>query len=124
MEARELRIGNLVKHEEFGTIEIYGLNHEIIQFNIDESPYYDDIEKGFFEPIPITEEWLLKFGFDNKGEHGYCLNYGAWEVYINNGFFIIVHETGDPRRNGLEVKYIHELQNFFSLTGTELTKEG
>ena len=70
MEVRELRIGNLVyfngNHNEIGVVsEIIkkgvtkftpykiGINHRI--------DIYYEIDK--LEPIPLTEEWLLKFGF-------------------------------------------------------------
>ena len=70
------------------------------------------------QPIPLTEEWLLKFGFDNKHNKDKFtiitkgkLNYEKGRTYFNS--WTILEKQPD---------YVHELQNlYFALTGTELT---
>ena len=59
--ARELGYKNLINHKELGTVEVVGFNEEIIQYLHLDTIYYDEYSK--FEAIPLTEEWLLKFGF-------------------------------------------------------------
>ena len=82
-----------------------------------------DLENGHIKPtgIPLTEEWLNKFGFGISNDNGTsCIRsignfaivedccYGAL-TYVVDGF-------------GIEIKTVHQLQNlYFALTGEELT---
>lgn len=76
------------------------------------------VKDEFLEPIPLTEEWLLKFGFKIRD--------GEW--WIDNEIFGV---TFDENHEPLHIwdgsftdspcKYVHQLQNlYFALTGTEL----
>ena len=71
------------------------------------------------EPIPLTKEWLLKFGFKYK-EMYYESEY---LTALNDCFIVVERVTGffyvDAPNN--EIKYVHQLQNlYFALTGEEL----
>ena len=61
MESKDLRIGNLLIDKEFPTlyseIEMIRSNGVLIG-SYDEGQHIEH-----FEPIPLTEEWLVKFGF-------------------------------------------------------------
>ena len=75
------------------------------------------------KPIPLTEEWLVKFGFE-KTMNGFYLSVGNQFVEYRDGEVYIGGE--DSCINGmcfsLTVKYVHSLQNLiFALTGKELT---
>lgn len=79
------------------------------------------------EPIPITEEWLLKFGFEKKITQTSFINLvhfenkNCWIYLIKDGFeFELI--TGNERHNLCKTyKYVHQLQNlYFALTGEEL----
>lgn len=115
--ASELRIGNFINKS------IKNGNGKILVRQI--TPYdilniYEDESRYNFEPITITEEWLLKFGFENDG-------YDHW-----NGpeYFELAKKTNGEWINsvncyeydhGVPIKYIHQLQNlYFALTGKEL----
>jgi hypothetical protein len=65
------------------------------------------------EPIPLTEEWLLKFGFENNRLGLFdCI-----KVVEDIGFHIYFIQ-----RHLKEVQYVHQLQNlYFALIGEELT---
>ena len=115
MKANELRIGNLVKYSDkdllFTVTEIsqagIGVENEI------EETW---IELDSFEPIPLTEEWLLKFGFEKIGVNFHLNNFCIW--------FKLIHENYWFRydNQGIEIKYVHQLQNlFYCLCGEELT---
>ena len=83
---------------------VEGLHEEEVSF-------YDD-----FEPIPLTEEWLLKFGFkkDKVDETYYKDNF---EIMLPNFFQYKISLISDAL-----VKHVHQLQNlYFALTGQELT---
>lgn len=72
-----------------------------------------------FEPIPLTKEWLLKFGFENKS--------GNYYLKINElkDFILQKEEVGYMMCDIdilVNIKYVHQLQNLiYALTGEELT---
>jgi hypothetical protein len=109
MKASELRIRNFVYH-----------NHSIgmkLPVQITEGKDIDLADE--FEPIPLTEEWLLKFGFERKGNQFYnLLKYSEVEILIRDNFW-----TCDGIVFSLHcLEYVHQLQNlYFALTGEELT---
>ncbi len=85
------------------------------------------------KPIPLTEEWLIKFGFE-KINHKMSMNDGSynchWErhfddfktgscIYFSGGFFS--NNRFNKRHLYHKNKYVHQLQNlYFALTGEEL----
>jgi hypothetical protein len=111
MEIEELRIGNLVKN---------GLGEFIIiKNNINERNTGGYILKTL-EPIPLTAEWLVKFGLnqsnssENYGSEKICVFYNLRSVNIHYSFYGCDYEFECPR-------YVHQLQNlYFALTGCEL----
>ena len=111
MKANELRIGNLVYSLETNDVQkIIGINEEYISIDTVTFDYlsYDEIT-----PIPLTEEWLLKFGFKyNKG----------FDIYQKDDF-IIRRKDFVLCNIDIEVKfeYVHRLQNaYFELKNKEL----
>ena len=117
MKATELRIGNWV--------EIQGLESKIILVDTEgcicENEYCEDFENNNItqnlQPIPLTEEWLLKFGFEYSDLNG---DSGLWkippfQIYGKYNQFIYDYR--------LDVNYVHQLQNlYFALTGQELNQ--
>lgn len=107
MDVKELRIGNSIYNGIGDVITVY--------------PYllyhYEDIqlENGNCKPIPLTEQWLEKFGFENRGLTYSGNNFWDIQKYSNtNDFYIQDIEV-------MHLKYVHQLQNLFhSLTGKEL----
>jgi hypothetical protein len=126
MEARELRIGNLIK--------VYG--SQVVVYYIDEAgingvvnPHdgLDIIYPKLIEPIPITEEWLLKFGFSRYGTREGIYRVYSGCKYIHVGFhpryMDLLHVyLSDLETIIMTVKSVHELQNIiYCLTREELT---
>lgn len=116
--ACELRIGNWITSE-----SAHGGSWEVMP---------SDIERIFFNekhysPIPLTEEWLLKFGF--KKEKNLFFPPNDTPEYVYNDFNIINQEGYFATYNGgpnliseVEIKSVHQLQNlYFALTEQELT---
>jgi hypothetical protein len=100
------------------------------QINDDDWSIERDIKD--FEPIPITEEWLLKFGFRETHEWigSYQIyNIGVGDTTINictNFDGNISFSTNDGWGGTISIcehiKFVHQLQNLFhSLTNEELT---
>lgn len=116
----ELRIGNLVYDIEDGNY--YEI--ESIYLKGDSNVYWVSYRDGSIkcrvdalEPIVLTEEWLLRFGFEGSEifKNSYILN--SVEIYIQDGLYW--YDFGNDR---VEIKYVHSLQNLVhALTNEELT---
>lgn len=111
MKASELRIGNLVAYEP--TIddweEIIVKCGNIIQC---------EISPDSFIPIPLTEEWLLKFG-GILNEENDSYGFGKFYVSVNEESEALMFFKDEEIT---EFKYVHQLQNiYFALTNEELT---
>ena len=125
IQARELRIGNLVKFTE--DKELYAGYHNKV--NVVDFDTLKDIEfnnSKWYEPIQLNEDWLVKFGFENVDDEidysEFVLNYVTIE---GNGSdkqepFHFVRDV-DYRERKTEIKYVHQLQNlYWCLCGEEL----
>ena len=132
MDAKEFRIGNYVNYKDrvvkAATISVTG---EELNFAYEEiNGGYDYTDIRLFKPIPLTEEWLVKFGFDKSDEYGdfICQNEGD-VVYLENddlGYYISFGK--DPMfcilgYGGLSyIKHVHQLLNlYYALCQEELT---
>jgi len=130
METKELRLGNLVSFD--GRIAIvYQVNRTgaVLQYEGDTNTEIDGIRRstvsiGDIKPIPLAEDWLIKFGFKKVQEDKYGCHYENEEcwIYLNHGGFDLELITDDERFNLLRTyKYVHQLQNlYFAITGKEL----
>lgn len=114
MKANELRIGNYVE------IAQYPNDREIIK--LDSGNAIDQSIKLNAKPIPLTEEWLVKFGFEKLTDvkDGFKTT-----SYSHKKYSFIIYFDGERLSvnfwQGNEKKYIHQLQNlYFALTGEEL----
>jgi len=105
IESKELRIGNLTDT---------GIVVEILEDKF----YVHDGESSLssvwdvIKPIPLTEEWLVKFGLLNNSRLQFL------NKHDSNGKY---YKGLDAFAYKLEVKHVHQLQNlYFALTGEEL----
>lgn len=119
MEAKELRIGNWILNGINEEFQVNGIT--ITNFELGQSMF------GEFKPIPLTEEWLLKLGFENKHTNIFTKQIIISECtaqeklklegWAGNIFLIIENQFAS---NGC--KHVHELQNlYFAIKGEELT---
>jgi hypothetical protein len=129
IQANELRIGNLVDiGKEFNILEL-----------VDFVDMYENNTLEHYQPIPLTEDWLLKFGFESTYEEfdeedfpcvveywlftdsvtKFEIDYATKTGYTVN---IANVPTGHALIIRRKLEYVHQLQNlYFALTGTELT---
>jgi hypothetical protein len=90
---------------------------------------FEQLEMGFIIPIPLTEEWLLKLGFDmnpdwNKKRMDGCVSFlELGYLYIaQNMLGGITLYDNESLSTGVHIYFVHQLQNlYFALTGNELT---
>jgi len=124
IKANELRIGNLVSNDR-STCEILHLNGgDFINCTLKTkqgnpiNAHYDLIE-----PIPLTEEWLLKAGFRKSKLEGYEVHFIYQHQKIHSGVTAIYNADFSMKLDNVArgIKYVHKLQNlYFALTGEEL----
>ena len=113
MKANELRIGNFYDHN--------GFVNEATPNTIEEVWI---AERSWVKPIPLTKEWLLKFGFEwsirHQAWHKLSFIFDLSERGVGGYYMHMVKKNNDiicP-----EIIYVHQLQNlYFALTGEELT---
>jgi hypothetical protein len=123
MKATELRIGNLVNY-----ITAEG---DVLTSTIDwqDLKWLSEDEKGFnlvHNLIPLTEDFLLKFGFEKTYNSQFRLKFDHIK-HQEIGFDF--SKVEDKSMQGfrfyghyIKIHHVHQLQNlFFALTGEELT---
>ena len=119
MKANELRVGNWVNDELYGDFEIIGLinfkdGNQSAYKSLEYYPQSQDTDK--LNPIPLTEEWLIKFGFE---KHITIDTYPTFAKQMFNWNDSILYLIGCGFIN--HIKYVHQLQNlYFALTNEEL----
>jgi hypothetical protein len=118
IQANELRLGNWLTN-------FVGDDFQVTQIPI--SPMFPSPT-----PIPISEEWLLRFGFEKSYETHDELYYrkeGFRNLADYGGQNIVISKTTANHYlecgyyvNVIDCCYVHSLQNlYFALTGEELT---
>lgn len=143
MKTIELKVGNIIMFSEDSTIfQVTGINEYGVDVKNDDEETYIELEQ--FEPIQLTQEWLLKLGFE-KQESPTHARYSK-SISKNEHELKLIMVSIEPgniyvsiRQGGIENKRqdddvidlfnsdyhgklnIHWLQNLYStLTGTEL----
>ena len=150
MKVTELRIGNRfqlsdrwfeLNKELYNTPKIQMVQRIDYDYLLEEHAF-NGYSIEAMNPIPLTEEWLLKFGFTkekNKPSKHHNKYFSKW---INDykysfsyapfrkdwGFYHSYTDAVDEKDNNkfdfisCGIKYVHQLQNLcFALTGEELT---
>lgn len=133
MKANELRLENLVESlESVLTVDTITSGSSVDLRTAEGKIYNTPLE--LCKPIPLTEEWLLKFGFEKieaktdrilyRFNSTYNESLINFEMHLfNNGgvsIFDINNNTGFGNRL-TTMNYVHQLQNlYFALTNEEL----
>ena len=114
IQINELRVGNLIQE---GKVE--QIDNSIDEIYYSGDGYYLSNYCCNLNAIPLTEEWLLKFGFKRF----------PWGLVIGELLFKdnlkcteLTFEVGNGFR--VELKYVHHLQNFyFDFNNEELKQQ-
>lgn len=123
MIANELRLGNYFQSNIIQQVQI-----EHLEFLLN-----DKLDHSVMQPIPLSEEWLIKLGFEQQSSpySGIFINrnisivseFDYEKSTLENKvykFYTILY-IGPNSKVVKEFKYIHDVQNFIhALTGEEL----
>lgn len=125
---KELRIGNYLLGKCVDELDERKEWWE--QYQIKDAEDLMGVKDGWDERIPLTEEHLIKFGFDNVRKnmlfchneyHNRRINEGAYYVEpVGDAFnhWYLYHKVKMITSN---IRYVHQLQNlYFALCGKEL----
>lgn len=107
IKSTDLRIGNLV-YDNQKVYQIYS-GSEIGNKHND----------SHFQPIPLTEEWLVRAGFEKAIDSNLWVNDSYYQLTFNSQIGASLYE--DEYWIKSNIIYLHSLQNlYFALTGEEL----
>lgn len=127
MDKKSLRIGNYY---------LYKGNE--IKFDASDFKEIDHNLLALLNPIPLTEDWLIKFGFDKEpiswsiDLNPFMSEFKKLLITLDQGIMIRNGDYDQPRMDDEMIAIyntdrsgkimVHQLQNlFYSLTGEELT---
>jgi hypothetical protein len=125
MEAKELRIGNLISEEVLGTCEVNQILENCLMVSVPTGKLDGTIGLSVYTlnydcvtGIPLTEEWLLKFNADkHDGFYSYHRFKLLWKPLYGYWYVIDLQNWTYLTK----VEFVHEWQNFvFVMNGEEL----
>lgn len=114
IDPKSLRIGNYIQDKKDGTttiLQVAHLSEGLINY----------WNASVYQPIPLSEQELIRLGFENRGEQPMSDKLGQYTKYpiglwLMGSCFITAGEFD------VDLKYVHQLQNlFYALCGQELT---
>lgn len=123
---KELMIDNWVYLSETTKypMQVINISDDYIYLNFDENEGdpFDGIPK-YVCPIPLSKEFLAKNGFKKRDddENAYEYSDETFKVYLlkkSDGFEILADNHNFYLENFI-VKYVHTLQNIFTLIGID-----
>jgi hypothetical protein len=131
MKANELRIGNWVFDDENIPMQIAKIESEIYtRWNFNDCSIVLEHKATYYEseifPIPITEEILLKCGFEDGVVNIFENENFKTSIWYHDGWHFQFDEKEWYGKSSVylypaPIDYVHQLQNlYFALTGEEL----
>ena len=135
MKATELRVNNWYNSTKFQIPIICEFaDFAELDARADGAKVDEDLVDEMFQPILLTEEWLLKFGFETRLINNCFLEYylSCTPPKYKKDYVLRWWDANNERRifwspvlsgtiHHFPCKYVHQLQNlYFALTGNEL----
>lgn len=105
MEAKELRIGNLLNYQTAeGDIFITTIDWQDLKLLSEDNGGFNSVHS----PIPLTKEWLLKLGFEQLKWGDFILTY-----YLKGNILYSLSdgnvELNNPNVTLTQLKHVHQL---------------
>ncbi|KKN54319.1 hypothetical protein LCGC14_0593740 [marine sediment metagenome] len=117
MKATELRIGNLINNN----AEVVGIVNGTVYVKPSERSIITSYRYDQLKPIPLTKEWLKKFGFvkSSQDERMWIDDTTGWfMIYEKDEYYKF---STSENVYGKQFNKVHQLQNlYFALTDEEL----
>ena len=121
MKAIELRMGNIALNSSNEAVTVREISNTLVRTTPDDIHLISELK-----PIPLTEDILLKCGFEKAGYGRYhSLEFkgfrkGLYDVFLlENGSITFMDNVFEKLITS--VKHVHQLQNlYFALCGEEL----
>ena len=130
MKATEFRLGNLYEYFIQDDLDSRKEWWVLCQMEVESLKWVSEHpEDEDYRPIPLTEEWLLKFGFRLKdyseSKRSSFVDKDQFPIYDHGFVNMYINKSGSFFYVGsllhVNLKYVHQLQNLFhALTGEEL----
>lgn len=119
IQPEELRIGNVIFiNDSLRTVE--GIVGDQVWYKREGFLVQDTCSSS--RPIPLTEEWLKRAGFERNSDGTFVLIH---IMYALPEMGVMQLAIGYSPLINCPCKYVHQLQNlYYALTGTELTIKG
>ena len=126
IEVRQIMIDNLIMQKEVKVDEYITQEAKVIKVD---SIYFDALSPDvylvngyptdFYDPILLTEEWLLKFNFN------YSYKYDEWYQHVDHTGMSLIrnYDTGEWYIGPNKIMYLHEFQNMLRMFGTDVVIE-
>lgn len=141
MTNKELRIGNFIykqipkKDTTLEVVEVLSIDgsFDVLDVKNSESYITEKCSLDGFNPIPLTDEWFIKWEFFKDGEYWsrgiddykFCFKYRDWAK--NWAFYQEFTDSPYPEDDGkkypisFDIEYVHQLQNlWFALLHKEI----
>lgn len=120
MKANELRLGNYVFTKSETIEQVSEINETLISIKTRHGKTVGGFDITLFKPIPLTEEWLVKFGLKQVTYDKKRFYFLGTDIYIFDESKI--YFNADSSNLSVKLEHVHQLQNlYFTLTGEELT---
>ena len=125
MKASELRIGNYHLYKIVDVMDERQEWWESCKTDIHDLIILDKKECPNYAPIPLTEEWLLKFGFEKQKGKIDIFEKSRLRIWIaargQSLCYLVEENTTSAHYIPNSLEHVHQLQNlYFALTGEEL----
>ncbi len=108
MRAIDLRIGNWYNSVKFNQPVKCELSDLRELYIMSDGAYNDPPIDEMFEPLPLTEEWLIKFGFEKVKAKS-----GIQSAYKKHGIRIEISNSGNTYYKSISNPYVHQLQDLY-----------
>jgi hypothetical protein len=118
MKPHDVRIGNSVLDKDGNIKTVFAILSNGLVFDFNQ---YIGTPIEWCNPMPLTEEWLIKVGFIKLDSEGY------FYIHEYNMGFKVSEDLkmvawNNLHLDGVKIEYLHQLQNlFYAITNEELT---
>jgi len=140
---QELRLGNYIKADDNIICQVANIesneftkwdsgdDYSIVAKEVGTNDNYLNCLNDNWQPIPLSEEVLLKAGFEKEEDDDdrFVFNNDIVDYIIDTdiegSFLIGVRSISDINYFSWEIKHLHQLQNlFYAITNSELRIDG